>query len=107
MTDNLVPFRQQIRDGANRHVVDRLADIRDKIAFFKGIENELKEEIARLMGDKTSLGGDNYIAVKVVSERVGSIDAKALAADGINVDKYRKAPSQTTAIRLEERKVIA
>jgi len=104
MSDNIVPFNQPVRDQSNRHIVDRLADIRDKIAFFKGIENELKEAIAQMMGDETSLGGDEYIAVKAVSERVGSIDAKKLAADGVQVDKYRKAPSQITSIRLEERR---
>jgi len=107
MTDNIVPINGQGLEQNNRHIVDRLADVRDQIAYLKGVENDLKEKISWQMGTRTSLGGDEYIAIKVVSERAGSLDVKKLAADGVQVDKYRKAPSQTTTIRLEERKVIA
>jgi len=107
MTDNLVPFKGQNLEQNNRHIVDQLADVRNQIAWLKGVESELKEKISWQMGTRDSLGGDEYIAVKVVSDRVGAIDAKLLAADGIDIEKYRKPKTTTTSIRLEERVSVA
>jgi len=104
MTDNIAHFNPPICDQSNRHIVDRLADIRDKIAYFKGIEASLKEAITQSMGEGSSLGGNEYIAVKIVSERVGSIDVKLMVADGLDVDKYRKPKTTITSIKIEERR---
>jgi len=105
MTENLTPFNPAIRDSSNRHIVDRLAELRDKIAYLKGIESSLKDAIAEMMGEGSSLGGDEYIAIKVVSERAGSIDVKLMSQEGIDVEKYRKPKSTSVSIRLEERRV--
>jgi len=107
MTDNIVPIKGVNQNNDNRHIVDRLADVRDQIAWLKGVENELKEQVNRLMGSRMSLGGDEYIATKTISWRKGVIDTKLLEADGIDVEKYRKAQSSCMSIKLEERLSIA
>jgi len=107
MTDNIVPIKGVNQNNDNRHIVDQLADVRDQIAYLKGVESELKETVSRLMGSRTALSGDEYIATKIISWRKGAIDSKLLEADGIDVEKYRKAQSSLTSIRLEERLSIA
>jgi len=111
MTDKIVPFKgkEQVQEHVqdNRHIVDRLADVRDQIAYLKFEESELKEQISRLMGSRDSLGGDEYIATKVVSERAGSIDTKQMWEDGIDIEKYRNPKTSFTSIRLEERRLEA
>jgi|GEM_PF-3404178 len=112
MTENLIPFKGQNQNSNNnnndnRHIVDKLADVRDQIAYLKGVEETLKEQVSRLMGSRMSLGGDEYIATKIIAWRKGAIDAKLLEADGIDIEKYRKAQSSSMSIRIEERKVIA
>jgi len=103
MAEKIVPFK-----GAGRlNIVDRLADVRDQIAYLKGEESELKEKIGWLMGTRGILGGDEYIATKVVSERAGSIDTRKMWEDGIDIEKYRKPKTTSTSIRLEERRLEA
>ena len=87
----------------NRHIVDRLADVREEIKELAEKEKVLKNQISGMMGEDDSLGGDEYIARQIVSLRSGSIDAEALERAGIDVDKYRKPGSATYTIRLERR----
>jgi len=111
MAEKIVPFKgqnqNQVQELDNRHIVDRLADVRDQIAYLKAEESELKEKISRLMGSRTSLGGDEYIATKVVSERMGTLDTRKMWEDGIDIEKYRKPKTTSTSIRLEERRLEA
>lgn len=91
----------------NRHPVDELADVREKIKFWKEREDELRGLISEMMGGADSLGGDEWIARQTVSERKGSLDEKAMKADGIDTDRYRKPPSVSFTIRVERRAVEA
>ena len=89
----------------NRHPVDRLADLRAQIKALSAEEKDIANEVSRLIGDGTSIGGNEYIATQGQVERKGSIDAKKLAADGIDVDAYRGAPSISFPITLARRAV--
>jgi len=103
MTDHVDSFKHPIRDKSNRHIVDRLADVRDRLKLFKGLEEDLKNIICHEMGAADSLGGDEYIAKQSITERAGSVDIKAMADDGIDVEKYRKPKTTAVTIRLEKR----
>lgn len=92
-----------IATPVNRHPVDRLADLRAQMKALEAEEKEAAAEVSRLMGDAPSLGGDEFIATQGISERKGSIDAKKLAAAGIDVDAYRGAPSVSVRITLARR----
>lgn len=87
----------------NRHPVDQLADVRAKIKDLQAREGELKDEIGRLMGDKDSLGGDEWIARQTLQERKGGIDEKALKAAGLDADAFRKPPVTSIVLRVERR----
>lgn len=87
----------------NRHPVDQLADVRAKIKDLQAREGELKDEIGRLMGDKDSLGGDEYIARQSIQERKGPIDEAKLKAAGLDADKFRKPPVTSIVLRVERR----
>lgn len=87
----------------NRHPVDQLAEVREKIKVLQDQEDTLRTEVSVLMGDADTLGGDEFIAKQSISERAGGIDAKALERDGIDVAKYRKKPSTVYQIRCERR----
>lgn len=87
----------------NRHPVDQLADVREKIKALQEEEDTLRTEVSVLMGEGDTLGGDEFIAKQSISERAGAIDAKAMERDGIDVAKYRKKPSTVYQIRCERR----
>jgi hypothetical protein len=93
--------------SSNRHPVDELADVREKIKFWKEREDELRGLISEMMGGSDSLGGDEWIARQTVTERKGSLDEKLMQADGIDTDRYRKKPSISFTIRVERRAVEA
>lgn len=88
---------------SNRHPVDRLSDVRAQIKALKSQEDDLKAEVSKQMGDKDSLGGDQYIARQKLSERAGAVDTKAMKAAGIDIDAYRKPPVTVMTILVEER----
>lgn len=67
----------------NRHPVDRLADLRAALKALEAEEKEAAAEVSRLMGDASSLGGNEYIATQSLTEIKGSVDAKKLASAGI------------------------
>jgi hypothetical protein len=92
---------------SNRHPVDELADVREKIKFWKEREDELRGLISEMMGGSDSLGGDEWIARQTITERKGSLDEKLMQADGIDTDRYRKKPSISFTIRVERRAVEA
>lgn len=87
----------------NRHPVDQLADVREKIKALQEQEDTLRTEVSVLMGGGDTLGGDEFIAKQSISERAGALDVKAMESDGIDVAKYRKKPSTVYQIRCERR----
>lgn len=87
----------------NRHPVDRLADVRAAIKALSEEEGELKKQVTSLMGRADSLGGDEYIASQKLQERKGSLDEARLAAEGIDLDLYRKPASTFIVISVERR----
>lgn len=89
--------------GTNRHPVDQLAQVRATIKQLQDRESELKAEVSQMMGNRDSLGGDEFIARQTVTERKGAIDEKAMAAAGIKPDAYRKPPVTVYSIRCEPR----
>lgn len=91
----------------NRHIVDQLADTRASIKELQARESELKAAVSKQMGDRDSLGGDQFIARQTLSERAGSIDTKAMQAAGIDPDAFRKPASAYVTIRVEERAMEA
>lgn len=92
-----------IATPVNRHPVDQLADIRATIKVLEEREAELKTEVSDLMGSADVLGGDENIARQTVTERAGAIDTKAMAKDGIDIEKYRKPKVTVFSIRTEKR----
>lgn len=88
---------------SNRHIVDQLADVRAEIKALQTREAQLKEAVSAAMGERDSPGGDEYIARQKVSERKGAIDQKAMKADGIDADKYRKPSVAVYQITVESR----
>lgn len=97
MTNTVLP--------GNRHIVDRLADVRAHIKELEAVEGELKSRISAEMGMRDSLGGDEFIAIQTLSTRKGSIDEKricaALKVD--NLDAYRKAETIVHSLKVERR----
>lgn len=89
--------------SVNRHIVDQLADVRAKIKELETVENALKAKVSKEMGDRDSLGGDEYIAQQTLTTRAGSIDTKALEKAGINVDAYRKPETVVMTLRVVKR----
>lgn len=87
----------------NRHIVDQLSDIRAQIKELKKDEAACVSKISQQMGDGDSLGGDQFIARQIISTRKGSVDTARLAADGIDVDAYRKPETIAYSLRLEAR----
>ncbi|RCL04006.1 MAG: hypothetical protein JSC189_000043 [Candidatus Tokpelaia sp. JSC189] len=55
------------------------------------------------MGDRDSVGGDEFIATQITSSRSGGIDTKAMENDGIDIEKYRKPKTTIISIRIERR----
>ncbi len=102
MTDTVMP-------GKNRHVVDRLADVRAEIKALTQEEAELKARVSQLMGSADSLGGDQYIASQSLQERRGGLDESKLAgALGLpNLDAYRKPSTTFVVIKVEPRAMEA
>lgn len=89
--------------NTNRHIVDQLADVRAEMKALKAREDELKDAISAAMGSADSLGGDQFIALQKMTTRKGAIDDKALNADGIDPDKYRKPEVTVFSIVVEPR----
>lgn len=89
---------------SNRHPVDQLGELREAKKGLEEREKALKDQVSEMMGEKDSLGGDEWIASQSLSERKGSIDEKAAKADGVDLDKYRKPPTTVMTIRTERRK---
>lgn len=87
----------------NRHHVDQLADVREKIKNLEEREKTLKAEVSILMGNRDSIGGDEFIARQTLTERAGSVDTTAMKRAGIDVDKYRKPPTAVVTIKCERR----
>lgn len=95
-----------VKTGHNMHPVDFLANVRETIKALGVIEDELKAQISKEMGDADSLGGVEYIAYQRLLERKGSLDEKAIAA-ALKVEdlsKFRKPPSTYITLRLENRR---
>jgi hypothetical protein len=86
----------------NRHPVDELADVRERMNVLGKREAELKAEVSRLMGAADSLGGDEYVAYQRMSERKGAYDMAAIKAV-VDVEKYRLPPTAVLTIRVERR----
>lgn len=87
----------------NRHPVDRLADVRAQMKTLKAEEDDLKATVSKMMGDRDSLGGDQYIARQKLSERAGAVDTAKMKKAGIDVEAFRKAPVTVMTITVEER----
>jgi hypothetical protein len=87
----------------NRHPVDELAEVRAQIKDLEEREKALKTTVSTLMGDRDSIGGDEFIARQTLTERAGSVDTAAMKKAGIDVDKYRKAPTAVVTIKCERR----
>lgn len=85
----------------NRHPVDELAEVRELIKSAQAREKELKDRISAMMGGTDMLAGVEFAAIQKISQRAGSIDPKALAADGIDADAYRKAPVSVFTLTVE------
>jgi hypothetical protein len=85
------------------HPIDRLATIRSTIKALAAQEKALLAEISALMGDADELVGDEFIARQSLTERKGSIDTAAIAAAGIDVESFRKAPVSVMTMRIEAR----
>ena len=88
---------------ANRHPVDRLADVRALIKQLQDEEIALKATIAAIMGKADSLGGDEYIASQRLQQRKGGLDEARLYAEGINLDNYRRPGGTHVVLTLEPR----
>lgn len=91
------------RAGSNRHPVDRLALVRERIKALQVEETSLKEEIGSLMGDADNLGGLDYIATKTRTERKSGLDEKTMKANGIDVERYRRPSTEFEVIRVVAR----
>jgi len=91
----------------NIHPVDELAEVRAKIKHLQDREGDLKDVISKMMGGADSLGGDEFIARQVLTERKGSLDEKAMKAAGIDTDRFRKPASAVLSLRIERREVEA
>lgn len=85
----------------NLHPVDELAELRNLIKDAQAREKELKDRISAMMGGADMLAGSEFAAIQKISQRAGSIDPKALAADGIDADTYRKAPVSVFTLTVE------
>lgn len=89
----------------NRHIVDRLADVRGRIKEFETEETELKARVSAEMGGRDSLGGDEFIAIQSLTNRKGGLDeakiAAALKVD--NLDAYRKPGTVVHSLKVERR----
>lgn len=90
---------------ANRHVVDRLADVRERKKAIEAEEKTIVAEVSKAMGADDSLGGDDFIARQIISERKGALDEKKLsAALGLDdLSAFRKASTTVIQIRLNRR----
>lgn len=91
----------------NRHIVDQLADVRAQIKELQGREADLKDAISAEMGERDSLGGDEYIALQKLTTRKGAIDTKAMEAAGIDPDRFRKPDIAVYSLVIERREVEA
>jgi hypothetical protein len=89
--------------GINRHPIDQLANVRATIKVLQARETELKDEITALMGDKDSLGGDEFIARQKLQERKGGLDEKKLADKFGDLSAYRKPSTTFITIQVEPR----
>lgn len=88
---------------SNRHPVDQLGEVREQIKALGEVESALKAQVSALMGDRDSLGGDEWIASQTLSERKGAIDEKKAKAAGVDVDRFRKASATVVTIRTVRR----
>lgn len=100
MTDISMPF-----NGQNRHPVDMLAEVRAKIKELEAREKAVAAEVSKLMGNKDSLGGDEFIARQILSSRKGAVDTAKLEKAGIAIDAYRKPDTAVVQIRVEKREM--
>jgi hypothetical protein len=88
---------------SNRHPVDRLALVRAKIKELEAQEADLKAMVSNEMGSRDSLGGDEYVARQVLSERKGGIDEALLKKQGLDPDAFRKPKVTVLSIKVEPR----
>ena len=89
--------------GKNRHPVDELADVREAQKQLKAREDELKARVSEMMGDADHLGGVEFIASQKISTRKGALDQKAMEAEGIDLDRYRKPDVTVFSLHVERR----
>jgi hypothetical protein len=91
--------------SANRHIVDRLADVRERKKAIEAEEKQIAADVSKEMGSSDSLGGDDFIAKQIISERKGALDEKKLKAKlGVDdLSAYRKASTTVIQIRLDRR----
>lgn len=89
----------------NRHMVDRLYDVRQQIKALTEEETDLKAKISVEMGSADSLGGDECIASQSLSERKGGFDEKKLAEalKTTELDQFRKPSTTVMSIKVEQR----
>lgn len=89
----------------NRHIVDRLADVRGRIKELETEEAELKSRISAEMGGSDSLGGDEFIAIQTLTNRKGGLDEARIAAalKVENLDGYRKPGATVHSLKVERR----
>ncbi len=90
-------------NSSNRHIVDQLADVRATIKELQDREEALKKAVSAEMGERDSLGGNEYIAKQVLTKRAGTIDTKAAEAAGIDLSAFRKPETIVYSIRCERR----
>jgi hypothetical protein len=89
----------------NRHPVDLLAHTRALIKNLQEREADLKGEVIALMGDRDSLGGDEFLAHLSQKDRKGGLDEKKLADRLGDLSAYRKPGTSYPELRLEPRAV--
>ena len=92
-----------VKPGTNRHPVDQLANIRATIKTLQDREAELKAEIGVLMGERDSLGGDEFIARQELRSRKGGLDEKKLADRIGDLSAFRKSDSTYIVLSVEPR----
>lgn len=90
---------------SNRHAVDRLALVRAEIKALQAKEDVLKALVEGMMGDDAAIGGDEFIARRITSTRKGGLDEDALRRSGVDVERYRKPPTETVSLRVVQRVV--
>ena len=68
----------------------------------KEIESDYKQDTVGLKNDKFFITSTNIKFSFKCSQRAGSVDTKAMIADGINVDGYRKPSIDIVTLRVDK-----